>query len=537
MPGDSASTTGLRGAAHRALSRLEVLASSRRGAALLFFLGLAVYALRAVAWPLKSGRDLDEYLYAYVQLFDHDVLLPWSMLFRTPATPVLVGGALDAFGGVLAEPLAAVLFAASAVAWAAAARTFGPRAALAVALALLVYPGWGAMFHELSSETTFAAAFSLFAWLFTRAAALPSVGRFALVGGSVALLALVRPGNAVLLALAFFPFVLAGTRRDRIRWAAALALAAAAPLVAWSVHNGVRFDTWALARGGNAIIPFYRAFITDHIVAPQNGDASRRLAAAMQRDLLTREPYRSYGVTLDQLFRQGSFRVHEDLYILSDQVFGWDSDYEVLREAGVEGVRAHPGTYASGVLGTIWDELSKAYFRGGGGAGSGSPSPPSVGGLPRPSEGEPIPGGQVVWISRPDQRIRQVWTSPTKWHFEFDRASDRPRFERIERERDELLGALPDRTGNATLALRLDQLSRWFPRPWTWIVLGLVALALRRPRGAATLVALVLAAIAVVTLNALGLFADLHFLLPVAPAFVLFGLAALLGPRSRPRPA
>ena len=102
----------------------------------------------------------------------------------------------------------------------------------------------------------------------------------------------------------------------------------------------------ALARGGNAIVPFYRAFITDNIVSPENGEQSRRLAAAMQQHLLTREPYRSYGVTLDELFEEGSFRVHEDLYLLSDQVFGWDSDYRVLRDAGIEGVRAHPGTYA-----------------------------------------------------------------------------------------------------------------------------------------------------------------------------------------------
>jgi hypothetical protein len=83
----------------------------------------------------------------------------------------------------------------------------------------------------------------------------------------------------------------------------------------------------------------------------------------MQRHLLTREPYRSYSVTTDELFRKGSFRVHEDLYLLSDQVFGWDSNYSILREAGVEGVRSHPRRYASGVLGTIWDELAKAYFR------------------------------------------------------------------------------------------------------------------------------------------------------------------------------
>ncbi len=64
-----------------------------------------------------------------------------------------------------------------------------------------------------------------------------------------------------------------------------------------------------------------------------------------------------------------------------------------------------------------------------------------------------------------------------------------------------------------------------------WIVVGLVAIAVRRPRGSRTLVALSLAALAVVVLNALGLFADLHFVLPVAPAFVLLGAGGLLGAR------
>jgi hypothetical protein len=151
--------------------------------------------------------------------------------------------------------------------------------------------------------------------------------------------------------------------------------------------------------------------------------------------------------------------------------------------------------------------------------------------LPAPTEGEPIPAGQVVWISRPDQSIRQVWTSPTRWHFEFEHPQDRMRFRQITRERDDLFAALPDRDGNARLALRLNQLSRWYPRPWMWILLGLIAIAVRRPRGWPILGALALAAFAVVVLNALGLFADLHFLLPVAPAFVLLGLAGLLGTR------
>src|SRR5439155_5218433 len=172
-----------------------------------------------------------------------------------------------------------------------------------------------------------------------------------------------------------FQFVLEGPRRQRGRgrgegpgvcalsWAAALLAAAVAPLAAWAILNGVRFGDYELARGGNAIIPFYRAFITDKIVSPENGPASRRLAAAVQAHLLTRQPYKAYGVTLQQVFRRGSFRIHEDLYRLSDQVFGWHTNYAIERKAGIEAVKAHPGKYASGVAETIWQQLSKSYFR------------------------------------------------------------------------------------------------------------------------------------------------------------------------------
>jgi hypothetical protein len=520
--------------AWRALEPFERLATRRLAAVLLFGIGLVVYALQALAWPLKAGRDLDEYLLAYVQLFDRDVLLPWSMLFRTPVTPLVAGFSLDVFDGRLAEPVLAVLYAGSIVCWAAAARYFGTRVALAVAAALLLYSGYALMFHELSSEPVFAAAFAGWALLVARAAFAPSVARFALVGLGVAVLALVRPGNAVLLAFGVVPLLVAGTWRLRLQRTGAFFLAAALPLAAWTVHNGVRFDSWSLARGGNAVIPFYRAFITDHIVSPENGEHSRRLAVAMQRHLLTREPYRSYGVTLDELFAKGSFRVHEDLYLLSDQVFGWDDDYSILRGAGVEGVRAHPGTYARGVTRTVWDELAKAQFHADStGSNHEATATVEVRGrtLPAPTEGEPIPAGQVVWISRPDQSIRQVWTSPTEWHLEFEHPGERVRFEQIRRDVDELFAALPDRDGNARLALRFNQLSRWFPRPWMWILAGLIGIAWRRPRGWAIALALSLAALAVVLVNALGLFADLHFVLPVAPAFVLLGLVGVLGER------
>jgi hypothetical protein len=505
-------------------------------------LALTVYAVRSIGWPLVGGRDLDEYMYDYIQLLDWHPLLPWSMLFRTPVTPVVLGVSLDAAGGFFAEPLMGVLFAGSVVAWAAAARAFGPRAALLVAAALLVYPAYGLMFHEVSSEPLFAAAFAGWALLVTRAGTQPSTRRFAYVGLGVALLALIRPGNALLLIFVLFPLVLRGAWREHAKWAGAFVVAGVLPLLAWALLNGVRFGDYALARGGNAVIPFYRAFITDRIVSPDNGPASRKLANAIQRHLLTRNPYKAYGVTLHEVFASGSFRIHEDLYLLSDQVFGWKSNYSILRKAGIEAVRAHPGKYSSGVLHTIWHQLSKSYFRAPSASSTARASTPSkvivrkekhTEMLPAPTEGEPIPAGQNVWISRPDNSIVDIWTSATHHHFVFRKPSQRPRFEAILRERDSLFAALPHRKGNAELSLRLDQLSRWFPRPILWIVLGLLGLVWRRPRGTRTLLALWLAALFVIVFNALGLFADPHFALPVTPAFVLLGAGGLLGERTR----
>ncbi len=206
------------------LRRLEDLAGRRLGAVVLLLLALAVYAVRAIGWPLIGGRDLDEYLYDYVQFLDWHPLLPWSMLFRTPVPGLIDGAALDVAGGFFVEPLMAVLYAGSVVAWAAAARAFGSRAALLVALALLVYPAYGLMYHEVSSEPIFAAGFSLWAWLTVRAWQHPTATRFALAGLGVALLALIRPGNAVLLAFVLFALAVGAARRQRLVNAGAFSL-------------------------------------------------------------------------------------------------------------------------------------------------------------------------------------------------------------------------------------------------------------------------------------------------------------------------
>ena len=193
---------------------LERLAGSWQGAVALFVVALADFVVQAVAWPLIAGKNLHQYLLTYIQLFDRHPLLPWAPLFRGPGTGIVIGPLLSLDGGGLAEPVAAVLFAASVVAWSAAALWFGRRAAILTAFALLLYPGYGGLFHEFASEIVMATVFSLWALAATRAAMRPSVARFVLAGLGIAWLVLIRPGNAVLVPFALFPLLLAGQLSD-----------------------------------------------------------------------------------------------------------------------------------------------------------------------------------------------------------------------------------------------------------------------------------------------------------------------------------
>ena len=501
-----------------------------------FAVALAVWWLEALVIPLAAGRDLGTYLGAYVQLFQsHPVDLGY-VLGRTPVAPLVIGGLLQFAGGALAEPVVSLLYAASIAAWFVAARTFGAAAALLTAVVLLAYPGYGILFHELSSDCVFAAGFAAWALLAVRVLQRPSPAGFAWLGLGVGGLTLIRPGNEVLLVLAVVPLVLRASWRRRLLSACAFVLPAVLVIAGWAIHNGVRYDNYTIARGGNATVPFYRAFVTDKIVDPSNGSASRELARAVRRDLLPKEPYRSYGITLHDFFSEASPRMQVDLLALSDRLKGWHSNYKWLRDVGVEAVDAHPATYARGVASATWGLLTQAVFR----SPSSSqhqqlPASPAVavggGNLPKPSEGEPIPAPHEGGVSTPDGSIYTVWTSPTAHHLVFAHLAERERYDNLHRRMNELASNLPDRSGSTTLAHRLNQLSRWYPPPFLWLVLALAGLALRRPRGALGLVVPALAGLVVIVVSALGLPAEPHYSVPLAPAFVLFAGGSLFAPR------
>jgi hypothetical protein len=154
--------------------------------------------------------------------------------------------------------------------------------------------------------------------------------------------------------------------------------------------------------------------------------------------------------------------------------------------------------------------------------------------LPEPSEGQPIPSASVsAFISTPDGRFREVWTSPTEHAIVADDPEDAAHLDRLNRRVDELFGVFSDRSGSATLGRWIDRASRWFPRLVLWLAVGLVAVAVRRPRSITTPLVVAAAGLVVILGTGLAVPADAAYAVPVAPAFVLLAVAGLLCSRAR----
>lgn len=530
-----ADTSAGRRWAARSLASLEALAGTRRGAVALFLAALGVYALQSLAVPLHPGRDLATYLRYYEQFVHGEVVLPMSMLYRTPVAPLVVGAPLDVAGAAVTQALFGVLYGASIVAWSATALVFGRRAALLTGVVLLVYPGYGILFHRLSVDAVFAAAFAAWALLLSRTIVRPSATRFVLLGLGVAVLALTRPGNQVLLVFALAPLLVDASWRRRVAWSAAFLAPAVAALGLWTVHNGVRYGDYAVARGSGAFIPFFRVFTSERIVSPENGSASRELGREVARRLLPEEPYRSYGVDMREFFSSGDMGMWEDLVNVSDQAWGWDSDYSKLRAVALEAVREHPGAYAKGVANTIFQELWQPVFTVWGVRRAPDTTDAVVIGaagrrLPRPTNGGVIPAAhQDLYTTTPDGHIREVWTSATTHHSVFDDPRDQERLAAMTANVGELHGKIPAYDGNRTLALNLNRASRWFPRPLLWIVVGVAAIAIRRPRRWPIAFALASAGMIIVVFTALGIQTVVEYATPVVPAFIVLASAGLVG--------
>ena len=407
-------------------------------------------------------------------------------------------------------------------------------------------------------------------------------------------LVLIRPGNQVLIAVSLLAVIARGSWFNRLRWVAAFYVGSVAVTQGWATVEYLRYGASVAGRPSSASLAtavvllavlfpaqwrrglalvgvlvaaalllalglrvhspadyarsvagspgsdvfLFRAFQLDRLVSPDNGPASRKLARVVQAQLLTKEPYRSYGVDLHEFLSSGSDRVFQDLGTLGGEV-----DLQAVTQ---EAIRRHWQPFLSSIGWTIWDELWTRRIYTLAAADSGNPPSPQqvstpsdyivVNGqrLPRPTEGQPIPaprfGNSILTLYG---KARVVWRSGSDHQLVFDDPRDQRRYEKLGRDADRLSTRIPTRNGDPGLLHRLNQTSHAFPPPVVWLVVGLAGLAVRRPRHSLVALALSLAAGAVIVGTSLVAEAVAEYAAPVSPAFILLAAVGLLGAGAR----
>jgi hypothetical protein len=511
-------------------------------------LAALVCLVHATAWPLFAGRDAQTYLMYYLEMGAADPVFPQLMLFRTPGAPLVLGLSLDLGGHLFLEFLLGACYVLSILAVFAAGSFWDRRIGLVAALALMAYPGYGALCHSISADGLFAFGMAFWTLLICATAARPTLWKFALHGLAVFLLTMVRPAAVVfVLVFALLPLILSAPARVRAYRTWAFAATATALLLGWAAYNELRYDDFTISRMSAGQVPLYRVLAVDRLLDPDNGPESRELAAAIESDLLTREPYRSYGVTLNEFLHTGRIAMWTDLAGLSDRMWGWDSDYAKLRGAAREAILKHPLDFAGGVADTVWEEMTDARSK--------TPAPQSppprrtiecelscvdeegrtieVAGrrLPAPwDHAEPIPRGHHYWLqSTPDDSIKSDWSSLTNPRFRFEDPRIEARYERLSHDLAQLMAKLPSRDGSFAWAGRFNNsIEPRLPPMLFWLLVGAVGLAIAPLPHTRVLLFLCFLALAGVVSAALAAPSAPWYRLPFDPLFILFGCAGAL---------
>ena len=225
---------------------------------------------------------------------------------------------------------------------------------------------------------------------------------------------------------------------------------------------------------------------------------------------------------------------------LSDRVFGWDSDYEVLFDASIEAIRADPGRYVRDVADTFWDFLSQRY------APEPRARPVAIPELPaelddrRPA----VPCADHRLTAR--RRLFATASSGARPTTSSAASSPirRPRSARESRGGATSSSSTRSATGTRSCRARLERLARLAragPRATggrariLWIALAAVALAIRRPRGTAPVLVLGAVGGLVLLVHALSQAPQNEFALPFAPSGSSPRSWACSAPRRRAR--
>lgn len=501
--------------------------------AVIFGVSALIYIIQSLGWPLNAGRDFNSYVNYFDGMWRSDPVFQYLMLYRTPVTPLFIGILYKAGGEILIEIVLGLMYSLSILTVYYIGLAWSRKVGLISAMVLVIYPGYGALYHEIASDVLSAFGFILWAAFVCNTAKNPTRTKFIINGILVFILVMIRPISQLLIIFALFPFFLPGLKiRQKVLNSIAFLVVVISLLLGWSAYNYYRYNDFAVTRGNKAIMPFWRLYCADRLVKPENGPASKALADMVQKDLLDKEPYKSYGVNLDQVFstpvKYKNTRIWSDIVSLVDRTWGWESDYEILQWVAIEAIKAYPFFYLKNVALEIAETMNVKYM-------PNTPRYPEnnqertlpildAKGMPVPTERQIIPYSYMPLAASNDKNVI---------------ISGQEALEIYQKTREEINMniKLPYRKGYSDIATILNLVTGAFPGMDLCLIIGIILLAFNMRGQKVTLrrsyLFLTGLGLIIVIASCFSQTTVVQYRLPYDPIFVLIAITALVGERER----
>ena len=357
------------------------------------------------------------------------------MLFRTPVTPLFFGALFDWFGSTGVQVVLSILYVLCLLAvWAIGAKLSVWVGFLSLILlgADIQYFYW---FFSVGSESP--QSFLVVLWaayaFFTFRCVKP---RYWIVHAAIVwLLILNRPGNQVMVLCALFPLLnMQVVWKRRLLLFLVFLLSYGSCHVSYSLFNYLRVGSFQISTLGNAHMPFYRLYLQDALISPDNGPRSREFEHLVEKNILSLEEFENYRINKDIFFNIPTQRMYNHIVQTVADVYGWDHQWLLLRQVSVESFLRHPGEFFL----TYLDHLRDVFYVRGDGRfdlSRHNRTRPDYKtflkkryelygqlGLPLPSEGDllPAPPKRAPQKSIEDYTAKTLWglkAAPSAWTF------------------------------------------------------------------------------------------------------------------------
>ena len=310
---------------------------------------IAWYWVLSFWFPLRAGRDFITWFLYFRDILRVEPESTLLMLYRTPLTPLFYGAGFQFVGQFGIECVLSVLYGLSAGAIFLVMRKFGRVAAwltlLLAALNLWIFNWYNAVGSETLQTVLLCLWFSL-AFFAMRSL---HVRLWAVLALVVFLMVLNRPANQTFALCGLLPLLIPqGTWKRRFLLCGCFVGIYAAAHVGYASLNSVRFGQFCIAKLGNAHLPFYRLFVQEHVISPDNGPASARLAQFVESRVLSDPVFQEHEITRDIFFTYSSQRMFNSLIFALqregavDGEFSLAQDYVILKKAAMESLLNDP---------------------------------------------------------------------------------------------------------------------------------------------------------------------------------------------------